>query len=88
MRAQAYTPCKLYYDGAQDLQVGDFLETPAGSAYLIQSVRRNKKRAYRQHLECLRWPVKEIPAKATVHPLHWYRRKKRTRTLASLRSQT
>ena len=86
MRGQAYTPCKLYYDGGHDLQVGDFLKTPAGSAYLIQAMRQNKKKSYRKHLECLRWPVDEIPAGATVHPLYWYKRKKkRARTLASLR---
>lgn len=88
MRGQAYTPCKLFYDGASNLQVGDFLETPAGSAYLIQSIRQNKNKAYRQHLGCLRWPAKEIPDMAAVHPLYWYKRKKRTRTLASIKAQT
>jgi len=72
-----YTPCKLYYDGARDLQAGDFLRTPAGSAYLVQSIRQNSRREYRKHLGCLRWPAAEIPAKARVHPLFWYPRKAR-----------
>jgi hypothetical protein len=80
-----FTPCKLFYDGRATVEVGDYLRTPAGSAYLVQSVRVNRNRSYRKHLECVRWPVNEIPADATVHPLHWYpRKKKRGRTLASL----
>lgn len=86
---QPFTPCKLYYDGAKDLEVGDYLRTPAGSAYLVQGVRRNRNRTYRQHLQCVRWPVDEIPAEAMVHPLHWYARKRKSgRTLASLRAAT
>lgn len=85
---QPYTPCKIFYDGAVDLQPGHYLVTPAGSAYLVQTTRRNRNKAYRQHLGCLRWPVAEIPADSTVHPLHWYpRAKKKARRLAGLRSQ-
>lgn len=85
MRGTPYTPCKLYYDGARDLEAGDYLKTPAGSAYLVQTVRQNSKRPYRKHLGCLRWPAAEIPPEARVHPLHWYRRDKRVvRTLRSL----
>lgn len=85
MRGQPYTPCKLFYDGFQKLTPGDYLKTPAGSAYLIQEVRINRNRAYRQQLKCLRWPVVEIPKRAKVHPLHWYARKKKAaRRLASL----
>ena len=87
MRGQPYTPCKLYYDGWQEIEVGDFLKTPAGSAYLIQSIRQNKNKPYRRHLECLRWPVDEIPEGATVHPLHWYKRtKKRGKRVADLQA--
>lgn len=70
-----YTPCKLYYDGARDLQTGDYLKTPAGSAYLVQTIRQNRNRPIRKHLGCLRWPAAEIPADARVHPLYWYVRK-------------
>lgn len=75
-----YTPCKLYYDGACNLKVGHYLKTPAGSAYLVQEIRQNKRRAYRKHLQCLRWPVAEIPKRAKVHPLFWYPRTKKTGT--------
>jgi hypothetical protein len=72
-----YTPCKLYYDGARDLQAGDYLRTPAGSAYLVQSIRQNGRRPHRKHLGCLRWPAAEIPTGSRVHPLYWYPRKAR-----------
>lgn len=86
MKGTPYSPCKLFYDGFESLAVGDYLKTPGGSAYLIQSVRINRNRAYRQHLDCVRWPAAEIPRGATVHPLHWYpRRRKRGRSLASLK---
>lgn len=74
MKRLPYTPCKLYYDGCRDLKCGDYLKTPAGSAYLVQSMRQNGRRPYRKHLECLRWPVAQIPADARVHPLYWYSR--------------
>lgn len=78
-----YTPCKLYYDGAVDLEPGHFLLTPAGSAYLVQEIRRDRNRHYRQHLKCLRWPAAEIPKDGKVHSLHWYPRvKKRGRRLS------
>lgn len=76
-RQPPYTPCKLYYDGVAAVAVGHYLRTPAGSAYLVQGVRRDRKRPRRVHLNCVRWPVGEIPTTATVHPLHWYRRQKR-----------
>lgn len=76
-RRTPYTPCKLYYDGARDLKTGDYLRTPAGSAYLVQSIRQNRNRPHRKHLGCLRWPAAEIPADSRVHPLFWYKRKAR-----------
>lgn len=81
----AYSPCKLFYDGAANLAVGDYLRTPAGSAYLVTGMRPDRRREYRRHLACLRWPVAEIPADATVHPLYWYpRQRKAARRLADL----
>jgi hypothetical protein len=73
----AFTPCTLFYDGGARLEVGDYLKTPGGSAYLIQTVRQNRNRAYRRHLGCVRWPVEDIPDNAVVHALHWYVRKKK-----------
>lgn len=72
-----YTPCKIYIDGIFDLQEGHFLRTPGGSAYLVQGIRQNRRRAYRRHLQCVRWPIDDIPGGATVHELHWYRRETR-----------
>lgn len=69
-----YTPCKLYYDGARELKTGDYLRTRGGSAYLVQSIRQNRNRPYRKHLDVLRWPADDIPKGATVHPLYWYKR--------------
>lgn len=77
LRKPPYTECRIYYDGAAALEIGHFLKTPGGSAYRVQNIRQDRKREYRVHLTCLRWPVGEIPADATVHPLHWYARKKR-----------
>lgn len=78
-RRLPYTPCKLYYDGARDLKAGDYLRTPAGSAYLVQTIRQNRNRPQRKHLGCLRWPGNEIPDGAKVHPLFWYSRNARPR---------
>jgi hypothetical protein len=75
MAARApYTPCKLYIDGANGLDVGDFITTAAGSAYLVQAVRQNSKRPERKHLQCLRWPMAEIPSEARCFQITWYKR--------------
>jgi hypothetical protein len=39
-----YTPCKLFIDGLPALDVGDYLRTSAGSAYLVQSIRQNRNK--------------------------------------------
>jgi len=80
MRRQPYTSCKLYADGFPDLQVGDFITTEAGSAYLVQTMRVGRSNPGRKHLECLRWPIAEIPADAKRHVLYWYSRGKRRST--------
>lgn len=72
-----YTPCKLYIDGAEGLDVGDYITTPAGSAYLVQSIRVSKARPERKHMQCLRWPKAEIPADARCMQMTWYSRDKR-----------
>jgi hypothetical protein len=79
-----FTTCKLFYDAARVVEIGHFLLTPAGSAYLVQSVRTNRNRPHRKHMQCVRWPADEIPPGAIVHPLHWYARRRRTTTLAAI----
>ena len=83
MPRQPYTECKLYVDGIPQLQVGQYLRTPGGSAYCVTEIRQSPSRPMRRNLRCLRWPVSEIPADAKVWDLHWYaRRKKQSRRLA------
>lgn len=71
---QPYTPCKLYVDGADCIAVGDFITTAAGSAYLVQTLRVSRARPERKHMECLRWPIAEVPADARCYQLTWYKR--------------
>lgn len=74
MKRAPYTPCKLYVDGAEGISVGDFIVTAAGSAYLVQTLRVNKNKPYRKHMDCLRWPRAEVPEDARCYTLTWYRR--------------
>lgn len=74
MRRPPYTECKLYVDGIPQLQVGQYLRTPGGSAYCVTEIRPSRARPYRRNLRVLRWPVDDIPADATVYELHWYKR--------------
>lgn len=69
-----YTPCKLYVDGAEGIQVGDYITTAAGSAYLVQTLRVSRTRPERKHMNCLRWPIDLIPVDAKCFRLTWYRR--------------
>jgi hypothetical protein len=74
---QPFTPCRLYVDGIFALDAGHYLRTPAGSAYLVQGIRQNGRRPFRRHLQCVRWPLAEIPEGATVHEMRWYKRERR-----------
>lgn len=71
------TPCKMYVDGIPQLQAGDFITTPAGSAYLVQTIRPSPSIAHRRYLGCVRWPIDEIPDEARRFEIRWYRRAKR-----------
>lgn len=71
---QPYTPCKLYVDGADGLQAGDFIVTSGGSAYLVQSTKPSPTRPERLYMQCLRWPLDKIPDDAKRYQLNWYRR--------------
>lgn len=83
MKRQPFTECGLYVDGIPALQVGDYLRTPGGSGYLVTQLRQNRARPMRRNLRCLRWPVADIPADATVHELHWYPRGRKSRREAT-----
>lgn len=74
MPKQPYTPCKLYVDGADGIDVGDYIVTSGGSAYLVQAARRSHKRPERVHMQCLRWPIDLIPADAKRYQMTWYNR--------------
>lgn len=69
-----YTECRLYVDGIPSLRVGDYITTPAGSAYLVTELKPSRSRPLRRNLRCLRWPIGEIPADARTHEIRWYRR--------------
>ena len=71
---QPYAPCKLYVDGADGIAVGDYITTAAGSAYLVQTLRVSRKRPEGKHMDCLRWPITEVPADARCFQLTWYKR--------------
>ncbi|MCM8743611.1 hypothetical protein [Pseudomonas koreensis] len=74
MPKQPYTACKLYVDGADGIDVGDYIVTSGGSAYLVQTARRSPKRPERVHMQCLRWPIDLIPVEAKRYQMTWYSR--------------
>jgi hypothetical protein len=61
-------------DGAEGIAVGDYITTAAGSAYLVQTLRVSRTRPERKHMNCLRWPLADVPADARRFQLTWYRR--------------
>jgi hypothetical protein len=61
-------------DGADGIVVGDYITTAAGSAYLVQTLRTSGTRPERKHMDCLRWPITEVPADARCYQLTWYKR--------------
>ncbi len=73
MKRAPYTECKLYIDGAEGLAVGDFIVTTK-SAYLVQTLRTNRNRPERKHMQCLRWPINDVPPDARCFTMTWYRR--------------
>jgi hypothetical protein len=73
-RGKAFTPCKLYIDGADGMGAGDYILTSGGSAYLVQASRRSPSKPERLYLDCLRWPSDGIPQDARCYQLNWYRR--------------
>lgn len=69
--------CWLYYDGAAPVEPGDYIRTPTGRTYLVDSVRVQQKGYHvgRQHMLVTVMPSDHVPEDdAKVHPLYWYRR--------------
>lgn len=63
---------------------GDYLRSPAGSVWWIQSSRQVKVKVDRGQtlrlcLGCVRWPPDEVPADAKVYRIHWTKRAKKRR---------
>ncbi len=79
MSRPPYTPCKLYVDGLPLLRSGDYITTSGGSAYLVQAVRPSPSIPRRRYLDCVRWPIAEIPDDAQTWILTWYKRPRRGR---------
>lgn len=76
------TKARLYYDCGlhREPVVGDMVATPAGSCYLIDGVRRSRRRPERVYLDVTRLErdACEIGDEG-VWPLFWYERKRAIR---------
>lgn len=70
---------RLYYDGFQTVEEGDYIRTPTGRTYLVTFARVQTagKHAGRQHLVTIVMDPDHVPEPdAKIHPLHWYTRGK------------
>jgi hypothetical protein len=68
---------RLYYDGRQVAEEGDYIRTPSGRTYLVEHVRIQEKgkHAGRQHLQTVVMSPDHVPEPdARVLPIYWYRR--------------
>jgi hypothetical protein len=72
----------LYYDSPRNVEVGDYIATPTGRTYLVNWVRIQCKGIHvgRQHIRGTVVDPADVAKGATVHPLRWYRRRKRRRS--------
>jgi hypothetical protein len=86
MKKRPFTPCKLFYDAPQtvEIEVGDFLVTGALSCYLVQKAHRNRNKPQRWQLDCVRWPYEDLADDATCHPLVWYSRDRKRSTVGMI----
>ena len=70
----------LYYDSPRDVAVGDFIRTPSGRTYRVETVRVQQRGIHtgRKHIGALVLDpanTEEQPSEDdVVHPLHWYSR--------------
>lgn len=65
----------LYYDSPRPVEVGDYIRTPTGRTYRVETLRVQQKgsRAGRKHMMCtVLAPDEEVDGK--IHPLVWYTR--------------
>jgi hypothetical protein len=72
-----FTPTTLYYDSPRRVTPGHFLRSSGGSVYLIERVRSSPTRRQRKYLDVLRYDPAQVPVDAVVHPLFWYKRRRR-----------
>lgn len=77
MKAPIGSVVKLTYDSPRAVSPGDVLKTLAGRMYLICETRRQVKGLHvgRWHLQAI--IVDEVPEGAHVHPIYWYRRRRK-----------
>lgn len=76
-RAPAGATVGLYYDSPRAVESGDFLRTPTGRTYLIESVRIQGRGLHvgRQHLRATVMEAGHVPEPdARVLPIYWYGR--------------
>lgn len=71
---------KLYYDSPRDVAVGDFIRTPSGRAYRVETVRVQTRGLHRgrKHIGALVLDPADLSQQPdegdVVHPLYWYAR--------------
>jgi len=74
MSAGIGSPVGLYMDTQRVLVSGDYIETPTGRTYEIQTVRRQERGKHKGRAHIRAIVVASAPDGATVHPLVWYKR--------------
>lgn len=70
-------PAKLYFDGWEQCEEGDYIRTRTGRTYLITKVRVQEKgkHAGRQHLQTIVMEKDHQPEPdAKVIAIYWYKR--------------
>ncbi len=79
MKAPLGAVVSLYYDSPREVIAGNVLRTPGGRMYLLCEVRRQTrgKHVGRWYFKAV--VIDQLPAGATVHPIYWYRRGRRSR---------
>lgn len=77
MAAPAGALVGIYYDGWETVEPGDYLRTPTGRTYLIESnrIQQRGKHAGRQHLKgTVMEPEHQPEPDAKIHLIFWYKR--------------